>query len=345
MLTDCGLSDTATPVPRARGTLGGMTTFIVERAEDGSISHRQEADPQAWLGEGELTINVSHSSLNYKDAMALAGDKGVMRISPLVPGIDAVGTTEDGTLVTCNGAGLGEFRHGGYTSLQRVPAEATVEVPQCFSAEQAAAIGTAGYTAALCVNALLDHGLPPAEEAAPVLVTGATGGVGSIAVNLLSNLGYKVTALTGRQDELGEYLSALGAQDVLDRSAFMDPGKPLQKARFAGAVDTLGGTPLANVLSQIQWGGVVASTGLASSPQLETTVMPFILRNVTLTGVNSVDAPRRYRERAWELLANHLDRDVLDGLTTTVTLDQVAEAGANLIEGRSHGRTVVTIDA
>lgn len=320
-----------------------MTTFIVERAEDGTVSHRQDSDPQAWLGEGELTIQVSHSSLNYKDAMALAGDKGVMRTSPLVPGIDAVGTTEDGSLVTCNGAGLGEFRHGGYTSVQQVPEDATVPVPDKFTAEQAAAIGTAGYTAALCVNALIDHGLSSPEESGPVLVTGATGGVGSIAVNLLHNLGYKVTAVTGRLDELGEYLTALGADDIVDRAELTDTGKPLQKAQFAGAIDTLGGTPLANVLAQIEWGGVVASTGLAASPKLETTVLPFILRNVTLTGVNSVDAPRDYRIRAWELLAEHLDQKVLDSMTTTITLDQVADAGTALLEGRSHGRTVVAI--
>lgn len=332
------------------GTLGAMTTFIVERSEDGNVTHRTDSNATAWLGEGELTVKVSHSSLNYKDAMALAGDKGVMRTSPLVPGIDVVGTVAEaagdfteGQLVTCNGAGLGEFRHGGYTSEQNVPLEATVAVPDVFTAAQAAAIGTAGYTAALCVNALIDHGLKAAGDGGRVLVTGATGGVGSIAVNLLSALGYRVVALTGRADEHGDYLTNLGAAEIMDRAELMEQGKPLQKAQFDGVVDTLGGAPLANALAQVNWGGVVASTGLAASPKLETTVLPFILRNITLTGANSVDAPREMRERAWQLLADKLDVNVLESITTTVTLDTVAEAGQKLLDGTGLGRTVVEL--
>lgn len=326
-----------------------MTTFYVERTDDGA-THHTDSDPAQWLGEGDVEIAVSHSSLNYKDAMALAGDKGVMRISPLVPGIDAVGTVthaaagfEEGQLVSCNGAGLGEFRHGGYTSRQRVPAESTVAVPDGLTAEQAAAVGTAGYTAALCVNALLDHGLGEASKDVRVLITGATGGVGSIAVNLLHKLGYHVVALTGRVEEHGEYLRSIGADEILDRSEVSEPGRPLQKAQFDAVVDTLGGIPLANLLAQVNWGGVVASTGLASSPKLETTVLPFILRNVTLTGVNSVDAPKKARERAWELIATTLDQEVLGSMTSVVALDEVAKKGQLLLDGAGHGRTVVEI--
>lgn len=328
-----------------------MTTFYVERNEDGAVTHHTDSDASQWLGDGEVEIDVSHSSLNYKDAMALAGDKGVMRVNPLVPGIDVVGTVvtaasgfEEGQLVTCNGAGLGEFRHGGYTSTQRVPAEATVAVPEGMTAEQAAAVGTAGYTAALCVNALIDHGLGEASKDVRVLVTGATGGVGSIAVNLLHNLGYHVTALTGRVDELGDYLRSIGADEILDRAELSEAGKPLQKAQFDGVVDTLGGVPLANALAQVKWGGVVASTGLAASPKLETTVLPFILRNVTLTGANSVDAPKEYRERAWELIASTLDREILGDMTRVVSLDDVVTEGQRLLDGAGHGRTVVTIN-
>lgn len=330
--------------------VGRMTTLYVERTDDGAI-HHTDSVPAQWLGEGDVEIAVSHSSLNYKDAMALAGDKGVMRISPLVPGIDAVGTVtheaggfKQGQLVTCNGAGLGEFRHGGYTSLQRVPAESTVAVPEGLTAEQAAAVGTAGYTAALCVNALCDHGLASPSKDVRVLVTGATGGVGSIAVNLLHQLGYHVIALTGRVDEQSEYLRSIGADEILDRAEVSEPGRPLQKARFDAVVDTLGGVPLANLIAQVKWGGVVASTGLASSPQLDTTVLPFILRNVTLTGVNSVDAPKKARERAWQLIASTLNREILSSMTDVITLDDVADKGQVLLDGAGHGRTVVEIN-
>lgn len=329
-----------------------MSTFIVERSEDGQLSHRLESEAKVWMGEGDMVVAVSHSSLNYKDAMALDGNKGVMRANPLVPGIDVIGTVVDpgpsdfaeGDLVTCQGDGLGEFRHGGYTSRQRVNAAATVAVPESMSAAQAAAIGTAGFTAALCVNALLKHGVgEPGSK--PIAVTGATGGVGSIAVNLLSNLGYEVHAITGRVDEHGDYLRQLGAAEVIDRASIAESGKPLQKTVYAGAVDTLGGAPLANLLAQVQWGGVVAATGMAASPSLETSVMPFILRNVTLAGVNSVDAPLEVRQEAWDLLGNKLDLKVLDSLTTTVDITEVAEAAGALLEGKNHGRTVVTISA
>ncbi|AJE34362.1 putative zinc-binding dehydrogenase [Corynebacterium humireducens NBRC 106098 = DSM 45392] len=302
---------------------------------------------EVFLGPGEVLVDVSHSSLNYKDGMALRGDRGVMRVDPLVPGIDAVGTvvsSEDprfapGDLVTTNGGGLGEFRHGGYSTRQRVPAEATVHVPDVFDAWQAAAIGTAGFTAALSVAALREQGVDGGE----VLVTGATGGVGSIAVHLLATLGHDVVAATGRAGEHGDWLRELGAGELVDRAELAAPGRPLQKARWAGVVDCIGSHTLVNACAQTQWGGTVTACGLAQGPDLPATVLPFILRGVKLVGINSVDAPRELRERAWALLADTLDVDVLTSLSTTVPLAEVVAAGEELMDGRRRGRTVVAV--
>lgn len=258
-----------------------MSTLLVTRNEDKSVTTSFEEGE--FLGEGDLTVDVSYSSLNYKDAMAITGDPGVVRTNPLVPGIDVVGTVSEsnvqrlpvGTLVASFGDGLGEFRHGGYTPKQRVNSRATVALPADFTAEQAAAVGTAGYTAALCVNSL--RGLPEG----PVLV--------------------------------------------------------------AGAVDTSGSQELANVLARTKWGGTVAATGMASGPDLPATVMPFILRNVHLAGVNSVDAPLHYRQNAWQLLARTLDLSILESLTNTLPLEDAVEEAQSLINGSHHGRTVLKI--
>ncbi|MDK6630420.1 acryloyl-CoA reductase, partial [Actinotignum timonense] len=303
----------------------------------------------APFGEGDVLLDISWSSLNYKDALCLKGDRGVARVSPLIPGIDAVGTVREagpdspvrpGQLVSVNGAGLGEFRHGGYTPQLLVPGEACVPVPEVFSAAQAAALGTAGYTAALCVLALSDH----AVKAGPVVVTGASGGVGSIALHLLARLGYEPVALTGRAERFGDFLRGLGASEVLERSEFEEPSaRPLQKARFAGGVDTVGGQVLANLLAQIRWGGTVAACGLAGGTALPTTVLPFILRGVTLAGVDSVRAPRELRLRAWELLAEHVDTGVLDSLTHVIELEEVPAAGRELLAGQRYGRTAVRV--
>lgn len=329
---------------RAR-TIVGMTTLVVTRSEDNSISHTFQEEP--LLAEGDVLVNVSHSSLNYKDAMALDGNKGVMRINPLVPGIDVVGTVAEssdprlpvGALVAAFGDGLGEFRHGGYTTQQRVNAQATLPVPAHFTAADAAAIGTAGYTAAICVNQLLAHGATEGH----VLVTGATGGVGSIAVQLLKSLGFEVTAVTGRVDSESEYLQALGADHIIDRSALSETGRPLQKALYDGAVDTAGSTVLANVLAQIKWGGVVAATGMAAGPDLPASVLPFILRGIVLAGGNSVDAPLKVREDAWKLLDEHLDLEMLHSISNIIALDDVADAAKELLAGTHHGRTIVEI--
>ncbi|MDO5032623.1 acryloyl-CoA reductase [Corynebacterium sp.] len=325
-----------------------MSTLVVTKtdAADGeSITHTLQEEP--LLGPGDTLVEVSHSSLNYKDAMALDGNKGVMRINPLVPGIDVVGTvleTSDerlhpGQLVVACGDGLGEFRHGGYTTRQNVNAESTIPVPERFSAEQAAAIGTAGYTAAICVNQLRKHGTTEGH----VLVTGATGGVGSIAVQLLKSAGYEVTAVTGRVDSQADYLHSLGADHVIDRASLSETGRPLQKALYDGAIDTAGSTVLANVLAQVKWGGVVAATGMAAGSDLPASVLPFILRGIVLAGGNSVDAPREVREQAWQLLDDHLDLDKLASFTTSVRLEDVAETARKLLAGKHHGRTVVEI--
>lgn len=297
-------------------------------------------EPQAaFAGEGDTLINVSHSSVNYKDAMALSGNRGILRNLPMVPGIDAVGTLEDGTLVTVNGRGIGERRHGGYTPQMRIDADDVTRVPARFSAFEAAAIGTAGYTAALSVAGLERVARSPLDG--PVLVTGATGGVGSIAVQLLASRGYEVWALTGRVEKHEAWLGELGAAEVLDRAEFAEAGKPLQKARLAGVVDTVGSTVLANALSQLQWGGVATACGMAAGNDLPASVLPFILRGVQLVGINSVDAPNEVRDEAWALLDESVDTNAIR--TEEVGLDGVVEVGRRLLDGGGSGRAVVRL--
>lgn len=310
---------------------------------------RDISGDDSFLGAGDLLIDVSHSSLNYKDAMALRGDKSIARQVPLIPGIDAVGTVVEsaserfsaGDSVILNGAGLGEKRHGGYTPQLRIDASSTIALPSAFTAEQAGALGTAGFTAALSVDALVRQGVQP--EDGEILVTGATGGVGSVALHLLSQLGYTTVAVTGRKDEHAEFLTKLGASDILDRAELGEEGKPLQKARWAGAVDSVGSTTLANILAQTKWGGVVTACGMAQGVDLPATVMPFILRGVHLAGVNSVDAPLELRQSAWDLLAEKLDTGVLDDMTTVIGLDEVIQAGSDLMDGKLSGRTAVRV--
>ncbi|WP_291314413.1 acryloyl-CoA reductase [Corynebacterium sp. UBA2622] len=307
-----------------------------------------EAAPE-HAGEGDTLIQVSHSSVNYKDAMALDGNRGVLRELPTVPGIDAVGTVvsspslAEGTLVTVNGWGIGERRHGGFTPQMRIDASKITPVPPLFDAPTAAAIGTAGYTAALSV-AGLERALYPSESGrGPVLVTGSTGGVGSIALQLLAARGFEVHALTGRAEEHGEWLRSLGAAQIVDRQELAEAGKPLQKARYAGVVDTLGSVPLANALSQLEWGGVATACGMAAGNDLPASVLPFILRGVQLVGINSVDAPNSLRDEAWNLLAESLDVEALRRATRTVSLEGAIDAGRELLNGSGHGRTVVEI--
>jgi len=300
------------------------------------------------LPEGEVLVRVEHSSLNYKDGMAVAGRPGVVRSYPIVPGIDVVGVVERsadprwqaGQRLVVNGAGLGESRDGGYAQLAVVPGGSAVPVPGSLSPWAAAAIGTAGDTAALSVLALERAGVRP--EDGDILVTGASGGVGTIAIALLARAGYRVVASTGRVQERGEALRALGAAEVVDRAELSEPGRPLQKARFAGAVDSVGGVTLANVLASTAYGGTVTCCGLVQGAELPATVMPFILRAVSLVGVNSVNTPLPLRMAAWQRLGSALDESFLRANAEEIGLEQVPAAAERILAGRVHGRTVVT---
>jgi acrylyl-CoA reductase (NADPH) len=302
------------------------------------------------LGEGDVTIDVEYSSLNFKDGLAIAGRPGVAKIDPLIPGIDLVGTvrTSDdprwsiGDRVVLNGWGIGETHNGGLSERARVSGDWLVALPEAISPKRAAAIGTAGFTAMLAVLALEKNGA--LETGGDILVTGAAGGVGSIAIAILSGLGHRVVASTGRLEET-DYLENLGAAEVIDRTPFGEKGKPLQSQRFAGAIDSVGGTTLANVLAQTNYGGTVASCGLAASADLPATVMPFILRAVTLTGINSVFAPSALRAEAWSRLATDLDPELLDSLTMTIALTDAAAHATDILDGKVRGRIVVDVHA
>jgi acrylyl-CoA reductase (NADPH) len=327
----------------------------VEQATDAGGAPSNKASLQSVddsvLMPGDVTIEVRYSSINYKDGLAVTGRPGVVRSFPLIAGIDLVGTVSAssdprwaaGDEVILNGAGLGETHHGGLAERARVGGGSLVRLPDGVSALQAAAIGTAGFTAALAVLALERGGITP--DSGDVLVTGASGGLGSIAIALLARRGYGVTASTGRIDELGGYLRRLGAAELVDRAAFSEPGKPLQRQRWAAAIDSVGSVTLANTLAQVTYGGIVASCGLAQGSDLPTTVMPFILRAVSLVGINSVEAPVEKREEAWRLLANDLDRALLDEMTSVVPLAESFSAAERILAGELHGRTVVDLRA
>lgn len=318
---------------------------LVSSSAAPTISEIDVPDP----GAGEALVDVAYSSVNYKDGLALARDPGVARIDPLVPGIDVVGTVAAlgpgvhdvaiGDRVVLNGAGAGENRHGGWSTCAVVPAASLVVLPDGVTEDFAAAIGTAGFTAALSVLAL-SRFVDPADG--PVLVTGASGGVGSVAVPLLAGRGYTVTASTGRTANTGA-LRTLGATDVVDRSALSERGRPMQRATWAGAVDSVGGATLANLLASTRWGGAVTACGLAQGSELPTTVLPFILRGVSLLGINSVDAPAALRRHAWDLLAAELDPALLARVTRTVTLSGAIAVGPEVVAGRVHGRTIVDV--
>lgn len=314
-----------------------------------NVAAVEQLDP-AMLGNDPVLVEVHYSGINYKDGLALTGRPGIVRSTPLIGGADLVGTVlesadprwQAGDEVILNGTGMTETRHGGFSELARVPGDFLVRLPEGLSQARAAALGTAGYTAALCVLRLQEAQV---STEAPIAVTGATGGVGSIAVALLAAHGYRVAAVSGRVEEHGDYLRSLGATEVLNRLEFAEQGRPLQKARFAGGVDTVGGDVLANLLAQTLYGGTIAACGLAGSAALPATVMPFILRNVTLAGVDSVQTPLPRRQQAWDLLAARLDLQLLDTLTTTVGLEQTIAAAERLMAGQSHGRIVVDVRA
>lgn len=301
------------------------------------------------LPDHDVLVEVAFSTLNYKDGLALAGDARIARRLPMVAGIDLSGTVVEsrsdkwrvGDKVIANGWGLSETEWGGYSRFQRLKPEWLTRLPEAFSLQQAMAIGTAGYTAALCVDALEDWGTiqPGGPE---VLVTGAAGGVGSTAISLLAAKGYTVTAATGRP-QTHDYLAGLGATGFVDRAALSEPGAPLQQERWAGAVDSVGSTTLANVLAQTNYGGAVAACGLAGGFDLPGTVMPHILRSVALLGVDSVMAPQHKRNRAWATLAAHLDKANLDQIARVEPMSKLPELAADILAGRIQGRVVIDV--
>lgn len=306
---------------------------------------------QAGAGSDSDTrvrIRVEYSDINYKDALAVTGSPGVVRNYPLVPGIDVVGVVENDPSGTFNvgdrvigvGGGLGETMHGGFAELALVDAPLLTKVPERFDNLTAAAIGTAGFTAALCVNRLLVHGIEPESE---VWVTGSTGGVGSVAVSLLAALGFEAVAVTSKVATAEDYLLSLGASRIVDADDFKEAGRPLQSATIGSAIDTLGSVPLANLLARTVPGGIVAACGLAAGGDLPTSVMPFILRSVTLAGVNSVHPLPGWREAAWDLLDTALDTDALLAATREISLPEVADAAKTLLEGSNTGRFVVKL--
>ncbi|MGL4691409.1 MAG: MDR family oxidoreductase [Stenotrophomonas maltophilia] len=302
------------------------------------------------LMPGDVTVAVEYSTVNYKDALALSGRSPVIRTFPLIPGIDLAGVVETsshpgyapGDRVLVNGWGLSQTHHGGYAQKARVPGEWLVKIPEAFTSRDAMAIGTAGYTAMLSVLALEHGGVSP--DLGDILVTGANGGAGSIAIALLSTLGYRVVASTGRLEE-SAYLKELGAAEILDRATLSEPGAPIAKERWAGAIDAVGSHTLANVLAQTRYRGVVAAFGLAQGADLPGSVLPFILRNVTLAGIDSVNAPYAAREQAWTRLAADLDLGKLARTTQMISLAEVPALAGQVLQGRVQGRTVVDVNA
>jgi acrylyl-CoA reductase (NADPH) len=318
--------------------------LVLEKNPDFHASVREVDD--SFLPEGDVTVAIEYSTLNYKDGLAITNRSPVVRSWPMVAGIDGSGTVIDSTsaawkpgdAVVLNGFGVGEAHKGCLAGKARLKSEWLVRRPAAFSARQAMAIGTAGYTAMLCVLALERHGLRAGDG--EVLVTGATGGVGSVAVALLARLGHKVVAATGKAGE-ADYLRSLGAAAVIDRAELAAPGKPLQKERWSAVVDPVGSHTLANACAQTRYGGAVAACGLAQGLDLPATVMPFILRGVALLGVDSVMAPMALREQAWTRLARDLDPGMLASMTTEIPLSQAVEAARKLMAGEVRGRIVV----
>lgn len=322
--------------------------ILVEKDDAGYRATVKQID-EAELPEGNVTIRVSHSTINYKDGLAITNQVPVVRKFPLVPGIDLAGTVEAsshpdykaGDLVVLNGWGVGETHWGGLAQKARLNGDWLIPLPAAFTPQQAMSIGTAGYTAMLCVLALEKHGVQP--DAGEIVVTGAAGGVGSVAVAVLAKLGYTVVAMTGRMQDAG-YLKQLGASAVIDRAEFAAPGKPLGKERWAGAVDVAGSHVLANVCATTRYRGVVAACGLAAGMDFPATVAPFILRGVTLAGVDSVMCPREDRLLAWQRLASDLDLAKLGEISQEVGLDEVIPLASKILKGEVRGRIVVDVN-
>jgi acrylyl-CoA reductase (NADPH) len=324
-----------------------FSAILIDKTEAGQTVALSQVD-ESQLPEGDVTIDVDFSTLNFKDGLAITGRSPVVRKFPMVPGIDLAGTVREsshadwkaGDKVVLNGWGVGETHWGGLSQVARLKGDWLVPLPSAFSAKQAMAIGTAGYTAALCVEALVKAGVSP--EQGEVLVTGATGGVGSVAVALLKKAGFTVVGSTGKASE-ADYLTKLGADSIIDRNELSAPGKPLQKERWAGVVDSVGSATLANVCAQTRYGGAVAACGLAQGADFPSTVMPFILRGVRLLGVDSVMAPKASRLVAWERLARDLDPALLDLIATEIGLGEAVAVAADLLDGKVRGRVLVDV--
>jgi len=325
-----------------------FSAVVINKGDAGQSVEVSRID-EAQLPEGDVTIDVEYSTLNYKDGLAITGSSPVVRKFPMVPGIDLAGVVREsshpdwkaGDRVILNGWGVGETHWGGLAQKARLKGEWLVPLPGAFTTRQAMAIGTAGYTASLCVDALLAWGVRP--EQGEVLVTGATGGVGSVAVALLAKAGFQVAAATGKASE-ADYLKRLGATTVIDRAELAAPGKPLQKERWAGVVDSVGSHTLVNACAQTRYGGAVAACGLAQGADFPATVMPFILRGVSLLGIDSVMAPKPRRIAAYERLARDLDVASLDVIAREISLAEAIPAAAELLAGKVRGRIVVDVN-
>lgn len=325
-----------------------FSAIVIEKTEGGQTVSLQQLDESA-LPASDVKIDVAYSTLNYKDALAITGKSPIARISPLVPGIDLVGTVTEsasadwkaGDTVVLNGWGVGEGHWGGLSQKASLKGEWLVPLPSAFTPQQAMAIGTAGYTAALCVDALVNAGVTP--DKGEILVTGATGGVGSVAVALLKKAGYTVAASSGKASE-ADYLTQLGASTIIDRAELSEKGKPLQKERWAGVIDSVGSFTLVNACAQTRYGGAVAACGLAQGPDFPATVMPFILRGVSLLGIDSVMAPKARRLAAWERLARDLDPALLEVIGQEIGLGEAIEAASGLIDGKVRGRIIVDVN-
>ncbi|MBD9461062.1 oxidoreductase [Pseudomonas sp. PDM05] len=322
--------------------------ILIEKNDNSSLAKLASLD-EAQLPAGNVTVRVAYSTLNYKDALAITGQGPVVRKFPMVPGIDLVGTVEEsshpdfkvGDDVLLNGWGVGEAHWGGLAQKARVNGDWLIPLPRGFTAQQTMAIGTAGYTAMLSVLALERNGVTP--DSGEVLVTGANGGVGSFAIALLAGLGYTVVASTGRLEE-SDYLKRLGASEIIDRSVLSGPGRPLAKERWAGAIDSVGSHTLANVCASTCYGGTVAACGLAQGMDLPASVAPFILRGVTLAGIDSVMRPRRDRIAAWDRLVRDLDISILKEVTREIGLGAVVQTAEQLLAGEVRGRVVVNVN-
>jgi acrylyl-CoA reductase (NADPH) len=328
-------------------TFRAIRLFKTETGQETRFVDLTEAD----LMEGDVTVRVEYSTVNYKDGLALTGKVPVVRVWPLTPGIDFAGVVEAsdnpgfkaGERVVLNGWGVGETHHGGYAGKARIKGDWLVKLPASISTAEAMAIGTAGYTAMLSVMALERQGVAP--DKGDILVTGAAGGVGSVAIALLAKLGYRVVASSGRKETEGAYLTGLGAAEIIDRTELSAPGRPLGRERWAGAVDAVGSHTLANALSQTRYGGAVAACGLAQGMDLPGSVAPFILRGITLCGIDSVMAPKPLRQAAWDRLAADLDLGKLAAMRFDARLSDVPALGADIVEGKVRGRAVIDVGA